>query len=249
MIYYIAEEKILKLIDTKHLLITETEKPDELNIHQPNEDDIFAHISLSPPVTYGGAGFEKQGVYMLNALYGQGRGRSFFPEMLFWHPFMEKQGSASVYQAILPLFQHHNVYFFEIIDSKTYCERSQCSACSSQPTLPHGTGGKELPVRSISLELYVKEITNWLEGRSLFTTKNNIPELTDFELAAINAAADKLRLTKAMQSEFNMLIRKYKLRGGDIGIIYQYLSSENINISNKKEAKETYAKFKKILME
>ena len=98
-------------------LLTVTDKNDEaalteinalLEIYPPDKSDMFVHIGA-----YNGENVSN-GIFILNALAGKGRNGSFYPEMIYKHPFTETQGEANIYIKILNKFAHHHVFFLRV---------------------------------------------------------------------------------------------------------------------------------------
>jgi len=79
-----------------------------LDARPPNKDDILAVVRSDAGVIDRARG----DVIMLNALVGSGRGKTFYPDMLFKHPFAETSGGYDYCVPFAARFKHHNVYFF-----------------------------------------------------------------------------------------------------------------------------------------
>ena len=171
-----------------NILIIENESAVEtaeriLAENKPDENGALARI-------YFAEGEENEGVYMLNAVYGEGRNGSFYPETLFRHPFRETSRRADKYLKLTKFFSHHKIFFFEI-----------------------AAGDNENIYKNVSL------ILDWLEKILCFKTPPRGLAFNAEEETVIGEAAAKLQLTAAMRNEFYVLMRKYINRGGGADVL------------------------------
>lgn len=168
--------------------------------YPPGADDIFAHVEI----TNGGA--DGRGVYIYNALCGEGGRRSFYPEMLFKHPFTEARGVANEYVNAARRFTHHNVYFF--------------SASGGAPDIAAAA----------------KKIFAWLDCRAQFKLRNPVEVFTEEESRALERVSRELRMTRAMREDFFYLAAKYRRRHGGFGAISNFSPSAGESRKDTKAA-------------
>ena len=219
-----------------------------LDKHPPGADDIFVHMGIVDGYSENGfhinpnphsCSRNDENIYILNALYGNGRNESFYPEMLFKHPFTEASADANGYVDIVRRFEHHNVYFFIV-----YVKNGETNKRLPNDKLVGIVNGKKNPDGDTNEN--VKIILRWLDNRSRFSTINDEPFFTINETELINKFINDYRLTESMRIELLILVKKYKLRNGGFSHIE---FPGGAPYPGKREAKAAYAKFREKLME
>jgi len=78
-----------------------------LKNNPPNRNDLYINVECNSSIM-------EEKAYILNALRGEGPHKSFYPEMLFRHPFEEAAGNADEWLAADAFFEHSNIYCFTV---------------------------------------------------------------------------------------------------------------------------------------
>ena len=184
-------------------------------------------------------------VFFCNKIVENDTKRTFYPDMLFNHPFEETSietvssalnhdgiklegqlvdmEASGVYQSASIFMQAHQVSFVKIVSDYLNIENISQSQISKLI-------GDRTP-----------EIIAWIhEVKSRFILNSHILSLT--EQGLLNQMASRLKLSTTMKNQFRQLLIYYKLQYGDFtDLISKYL---NVECNSKDEGKKYFAEIK-----
>lgn len=213
-----------------------------------NENDIFINLGICGDVNND---FGKGKIIICNKLIDNCSNKSFYPDMLFMHPFDEgalesfsqvierdmskniegdivDQEGAFVYQSASIFMKPHNIHIIKIVSDILNPE-------SITPEKIERLFEDSMP------NIYL-----WLEERAKvkFYSENII---TKEEYKILKEFSENIRLTSSMNMELNKLFTQYKIRNGQaINVIKEYIKFQ---CKFKNEGKKIFGQVKNRLME
>lgn len=219
-----------------------------LNYFECNENDIFINLGICGAAKNNSY---KGEIFLCNKLIDSYSKKTFYPDMLFRHPFNEgslesfsqvidekkrqninadivDQEGAFVYQAVLVFFKPDNIHIIKIV---------------SDLLNPDSVTPQE--IEKLMSDNMTKVYT-WLEDRTKIEFENeDIINIEEYNI--LKLLSEKMKLTSAMNIEIEKLSRQYKIRNGHfIDIIKEYTKFQ---YESKNEGKRTFGKLKNRLME
>lgn len=219
-----------------------------LNRFGYDEDDLFVNIGICGSAKDK---FEIGEIILCNKLIDSCSKRSFYPDILFKHPF--KEGSLQSFSNVIGEENRHEISS-DIVDE----EGAFLYQAVSMFLKPHNIHIIKIvsdildPVSILSqkieniMEKEMAEVYTWLETRT--AVKNNIEKIISLEeYKILNVLSKKMKLTTAMNIELEKLSKQYKVRNGHIIDIIREFAK--IQCESKSEGKRVFGELKQRLME
>lgn len=214
-----------------------------LSKYEPCASDLFINVGIcgaKKDMTIGNA-------YICNRIIENDTKKTFYPDMLFKHPFKEADvetcsnivnsdkklegqlidmEASGIYQAALVFFETHQIFFIKI--ASDYLEAKNLS--------------QAVVIKLV--EDKAQSIIAWINEIKLgFLYNKNI--LSKDEQEILNLAVENLKLSSTMENQLKQLLIYYKLQHGDIiGILNIYKAVE---CKSKNEGKRYFDKLKQEL--
>ncbi|AJA48872.1 hypothetical protein CPAST_c28050 [Clostridium pasteurianum DSM 525 = ATCC 6013] len=219
-----------------------------LNCFGYNENDIFIDIGICGSTRYE---LEKGKIILCNKLIDNCSKKSFYPDMLFKHPFNEgtlesfaqvveqdklekiegdivDQEGAFVYQAASIFAKPHNIHIIKIVSD----------ILNPQSVTPEKI--ERLFVDSMQ-SIYI-----WLEKRVKINFYSE-DIITEEEYNVLKLLSENIKLTSSMKMELNKLSTQYEIRNGNvIELLKEYTKFQ---CKSKNEGKKIFEQVKNRLME
>lgn len=218
-----------------------------LNCFGYKENDIFINLGIC------GAAKNHFDIYetiLCNKLIDGFSRRTFYPDMLFKHPFKEgslqsfkgaagdemseisadiiDEEGAFVYQAVSMFLKPHNIHIIKIVSDIL-------NPASVTPEKIEKLMEKKMP-----------EIYAWLENRTTAKIEiNNVISIEEYKILSV--LSKRMKLTTAMNMELEKLSKQYKVRNGHIIDIIREFAK--IQCKSKNEGKRAFGELKRRLME
>lgn len=218
-----------------------------MDMFKYNENDVFINIGICGAYR----NFSEGEIVLCNKLIDSFAKRSFYPDMLFRHPFREgslesfpeviysdkavnieadivDQEGAFVYETAAMFLKPHNIHIIKIVSDllkpdKVTPQRIKMLIAKSMP-----------------------EIYDWLELRNNVKLENR-QIIDDEETSFLSFISEKLHLTAAMKVEFEKLSKQYKVRNGHItDVLKEYAE---LKCEYKNEGKKIFVQIRNRLME
>lgn len=212
-----------------------------------SENDIFINIGICGAYR----NFSEGEVVLCNKLVDSFAKRSFYPDMIFKHPFREgtlesfpeiiysgkavnieadivDQEGAFVYETAAMFLKPHNIHIIKIVSDLL------------KPDTVTPQKIKMLIAKSMP------EIYAWLELRSNVKIENR-QIIDDDEAVFLRLISKKLHLTAAMNIDFEKLSKQYKVRNGHI--IDALKEYAGLKCESKNEGKKIFGQIRNRLME
>lgn len=225
-----------------------------LTVNQPDKKDILVNIGICGS---SNRDLELGTIILGNQILEQETKRSFYPDILFPHPFLEgtiqtcfqeiqkeekenklvDMEASGIYQAAKLFFQPHQLIFLKIISD--YLDTKEVD--------------KEKVMQLI--EKKVKIIINWCYNAEKILQDTQDFSFTEREKERINEVSSCLKLSVSMKYNLSQLLYYYKLKTGEIEtLINKFLQQENllqngekISCNSKREGKLYLEKLKNSL--
>lgn len=218
-----------------------------LNLFKYDENDVFVNIG-----TCGAREDSSEGkIFMCNKFIDSFTKKSFYPDMLFKHPFSEgvlesfpkvmsennelneeydiaDQEGTFVYETASMFLKPHNIHIIKIV---------------SDILKPEAVTPQKI---KMLVKQSMPQIYEWLELRTGIKLEDE-QVIDEEELSALRVLSERLHFTAAMNTEFEKLAKQYKVRNGHIiDVIREYAE---LNCKSKNEGKRIFEQIKNRLME
>ncbi|WP_234122053.1 5'-methylthioadenosine/S-adenosylhomocysteine nucleosidase family protein [Clostridium hydrogenum] len=219
-----------------------------LNCFGYKENDMLINLGICGAVKNN---FDIGEVVLCNKLIDDFSNRSFYPDILFKHPFKEgslqslkgvmgqankeqiegdiiDEEGAFVYQVASMFLKPHNIHIIKIVSD-----------------VLNPTSVTKEKIQSL-MEMKMPQIFNWLENRTAVKTEvSNIISLDEYKLLSV--LTTKMKLTTAMNMELEKLFKQYKVRNGHVMDVVRGFAK--IQCESKNEGKRVFGELKQRLME
>ncbi|AYD39157.1 spore photoproduct lyase [Clostridium fermenticellae] len=208
------------------------------------DDDIFINFGIC------GSAYKKNGIVICNKITDHCTGRSYYPDMLFKHPFLE--GEIETFPNVINERRDMESDFVDMEASGAFqaaslffltCQMHFIKIISDFLVTDNITGNSVEKLVNDNLDDFVK----WLNLRRNICLKEK-KILTNYENVYIESISHNLNITDSMKHEFVDLCIDYKIRSHDdlSGVLELF---EKYKCQSKREGKIYFGKLRSKLME
>lgn len=225
------------------------------SVYKPTQNDVLLNIGICAHTT------KKDGIFLCNKIVEKATGRTFYPDMLYRHPFTEAtlvtgmqiyrsnddaaqmpadafvgglydMEAAAVYQTGIHFFGPHQMMFLKIVSDRGVVEE-----VSKEQT-------------ALLMEKYKDGILDFIGQLSVITQKNECRKnrLCHEEETLIETFCKDLHCSKAMKDSMKQHIQYLTLAEIDfISVIQDMYEKKQLPCKDKKEGKQRFEEFKRRL--
>lgn len=225
------------------------------SVYKPTQNDVLLNIGICAHTT------KKDGIFLCNKIVEKATGRTFYPDILYRHPFTEAtlvtgmqiyrsnddaaqmpadsfvgglydMEAAAVYQTGIHFFGPHQMMFLKIVSDRGVVEE-----VSKEQT-------------ALLMEKYKDGILDFIGQLSAITKKNECRKnrLCREEETLIETFCKDLHCSKAMKDSMKQHIQYLTLAEIDfISVIQDMYEKKQLPCRDKKEGKQRFEEFKRRL--